>query len=429
MALSRPSVAVWATVIALTAGSAGFADAVPVGDEFQVNTYTNGDQEFQALAGTPDGGFIVVWESAGSDGFLDGVALQRYDSAGQAVGGELQVNTYTTAGQEDPSVAVGDDGAFVVVWDGDNFQDGDQRGIFGQRFDASANPVGDEFQVNAIGTADQNDAVVAKFSDGGFVVAWEDERAGAAEDVVARRFDSAGNPVGDEIEVNDFVVGDQEDIAIATDAADNFVVAWESFNQDGSFDAIVVRRFDSDGIPLAGETVVNVYTTGDQVNPSLAVQPDGSFVVAWEDDTRSAPDLRTVARFFDSAGNPISGEVEVSQIADQGNPAVAPGSDGSATIVWDSAGPDGSGLGVFGRSFDAAGGAIGDEFQVNVTTSGSQGYPAIAASDSDFLVVWRDLSGADGSGVGLFGRRLSADAIFTDGFESGDFSAWSSVSP
>ena len=58
---------------------------------------------------------------------------QRYDSAGQAVGTEFQVNSYTTTNslrRWRPART-----AFVVVWESD-FQDGPD-GVFGQRYDGA----------------------------------------------------------------------------------------------------------------------------------------------------------------------------------------------------------------------------------------------------------------------------------------------------
>jgi hypothetical protein len=54
------------------------------------------------------------------------------------LGGEFQVNTYTTGYQQGPSVASDPSGNFVVAWtDGTSFlsgEDGSLAGIFGQRF-------------------------------------------------------------------------------------------------------------------------------------------------------------------------------------------------------------------------------------------------------------------------------------------------------
>jgi hypothetical protein len=46
---------------------------------------------------------------------------------GAPLGGELAVNTYTTALQERPETACNDDGRFVIVWDSES-QDGDLSG-------------------------------------------------------------------------------------------------------------------------------------------------------------------------------------------------------------------------------------------------------------------------------------------------------------
>jgi hypothetical protein len=60
-----------------------------------------------------------VWQSAGSSGTdTDGTSIQgqRYDAGGNPVGGEFQVNSYTTGGQFMPSVAMDAEGNFIVTW-------------------------------------------------------------------------------------------------------------------------------------------------------------------------------------------------------------------------------------------------------------------------------------------------------------------------
>ena len=68
---------------------------------------------------------------------------------------------------------------------------------------------------------------------------------------------------------------------MAADADGDFVVAWQSFGQDGSIYGIFARRFSSAGAALASEFQVNTYTTDIQSCPSVAVDADGDFVVAW----------------------------------------------------------------------------------------------------------------------------------------------------
>ncbi len=53
-----------------------------------------------------------------------------------------------------------------------------------------------------------------------------------------------------------------------------------------------------------------------------------------------------------------------------------------------------------------------------------------ADGDGDFVVVWSSFgsSGSDSAGESIQGQRFAVP-LFTDGFESGDTSAWSNTVP
>lgn len=92
----------------------------PLGDEFQVNTYTNGNQQRSAVAAAPAGDFVVAWSSNGSAGSdTSGYSIQarRYDANGAPVGDQFQVNSSTAQSQTYPAVATDVLGNFVIVWE------------------------------------------------------------------------------------------------------------------------------------------------------------------------------------------------------------------------------------------------------------------------------------------------------------------------
>jgi hypothetical protein len=93
-----------------------------------------------------DGRFVITWSSSGQDGSSYGVYARRYQVDGTSAGSEFQVNTYTNHSQYHPSVAIGDDGRFVIVWSSYG-QDGSSYGVYGQRFQADGTPEGTEFQI------------------------------------------------------------------------------------------------------------------------------------------------------------------------------------------------------------------------------------------------------------------------------------------
>ncbi len=128
-----------AAALGLSLAAAARAEPpTPVGGEFQINAYTTGEQTRPSAAVEPDGDFVVVWQSFGSGGSdNDGSSIQgqRYAADGDPVGGQFQVNSYTTGFQISPAAAVDVDGRAIVVWQsaGSDGTDNDNS-IQGQRY-------------------------------------------------------------------------------------------------------------------------------------------------------------------------------------------------------------------------------------------------------------------------------------------------------
>ena len=118
-----------------------------MGSEFQVNTYTSSYQVTADITSLSDGGFVVTWQSSYQDGDEYGIYGQRYDSSGNVAGSEFQVSTSTTGRQEQAQVTALIDGGFVVAWQSP-YQDGSDYGIYGQRYDQYGNTAGSEFGIN-----------------------------------------------------------------------------------------------------------------------------------------------------------------------------------------------------------------------------------------------------------------------------------------
>ena len=144
------------------------SSGAPLGSDFQVNTYTTRNQAVPSVASRANGDFVVAWQSRGQDplgqdGSFRGVFGQRFDRFGNAAGTEFQVNTYTTGDQVNPRVVSRPNGDFVVAWQsapqpnpaGSVGQDGSRAGVFGQQFGASGTPQGAEFQINTYTTGNQ----------------------------------------------------------------------------------------------------------------------------------------------------------------------------------------------------------------------------------------------------------------------------------
>ena len=290
-----------------------------LGSEFQVNTFTPGMQYRPHVGRASDGRFVVSWTSQNADGDLYGIAARRYDASGNAIGSEFVVNTYTTGYQVFGELAVEAGGSFVAVWE-DYFtdRDGSGSGIFGQRYDAAGNRLGAEFQVNTYTTGRQALPSVSVSPAGGFVVAWASEFGdGNAYGTFARRFDAAGSPLGSDFVVNTYTLGDQYGLSgqVAHDARGNFVVSWISTGQDGSSYGSFAQRFSASGARRGAEFRVNTYTTGSQIRPASASDAVGNFLVTWDSAGQDGSDngvfaqrfggLRPAALAVDGLGNNV----------------------------------------------------------------------------------------------------------------------------
>ncbi|HRL76514.1 MAG TPA: PKD domain-containing protein, partial [Candidatus Accumulibacter phosphatis] len=292
--------------------------------------------------------------------------------------GEEQVNTYTPNSQSDAAVASLTGGGYVIAWTSYD-QDGSVDGVHAQRYSASGVAVGPEFRVNSTTASTQNDPAVAGLSDGGFVVTWQDSATdGSSYGVFGQRYDASGIAQGGEFPINTYTDNEQSGVKIA--AYDGgFVTTWTSWYQDGYGYGIYSQRFDNTGAKVGGETQVHSTNTYSQYGQDVAARSDGSHVIVW-------------------------------QSADS---------------------QDGSGWGVYGQRFDTTGAPVGTEFLVNTTTVSSQYQPRVAMlSDGDFVVVWYDDGGQDGSGGAVFAQRLNADGS-TDGgqFRVNEYTTGSQYQP
>ncbi|MEM8547104.1 MAG: hypothetical protein AAGF46_02970, partial [Pseudomonadota bacterium] len=231
---------------------------------------------------------------------------QRFAADGTPQGGEFQVNAYTTSLQFYPSVAMNAGGDFVIAWESWG-QDGQAPGIFAQRFAADGTPEGEEFPVNTHTTGHQGNPSAAIDADGSFVVAWRSaDQDGDRNGIFAQRFAAGGTPEGEEFSVNTYTTSDQFSPSVAMDADGNFVVAWESYLQDGDLFGVFAQRFTADGVPQGLEFPVNTYTARRQSLPSVSIDPEGGFIVAWTSGGQDGDDYGIFAKRY--TASPVANE-------------------------------------------------------------------------------------------------------------------------
>ncbi|MCA9093375.1 MAG: hypothetical protein KDA68_07805 [Planctomycetaceae bacterium] len=354
-----------------------------------------------------DGDFVIVWTSYDQDGSGSGIYAQRYNGNGIPQGSEFRVNSTTMGRQDNPAIAMDADGDFVITWDSYG-QDGDLYGIYAQRYNASGSPQGSEFRVNSHTTGSQAVPAIGMDADGDFVITWQSYgQDGSVMGIYSQRYNASGVPQGSEFRVNSYTTSHQYPSTVGMDDFGNFIIAWSSYEQDGSGMGTYAQRYNASGTPQGSEFRVNSYTTGNQWVPNIGVDTDGDFVISWVSDGQDGSGEGIYAQRYNASGVTLGGEFRVNTHTADHQRGVWIGIDsvGNFAITWISDGQDGSGFGVYAQRYYASGIPQGGEFQVNSHTTNNQLVSIIGMdADGDFVIAWTS-DGQDGSGNGVYARR------------------------
>ena len=332
---------------------------------------------------------------------------------------EFAVNSFVSANQTAPAIARFADGGFIIAWGTlDTTQDGDSSAIKAQRFDAAGNMVGAEFLVNSAATGSQFTPVVATLANGNFVIAWTSTDAtqdGSGYAIKAQLYDAAGVPIGSEYVVNSSTAGSQSTPNVTSLASGGFVVSWD----DSTGLDVRARLFGSDGAPLGADFVMNNLTTASQGYGDITALAGGGFVATWRttDTTQDGSGDALKARIFDANGVAIGGEFRVNTAgAGYENAGTATAlSNGNFVIAWKTTDTtqDGSSSAIKAQIFSATGVKLGGEFLVNTAGVGQQSSPVVTdLADGGFLVSWETFDTTqDGSGGAIKAQVFDANGV------------------
>jgi hypothetical protein len=164
-------------------------------------------------------------------------------------------------------------------------------------------------------------------------------------------------------------------------------------------------------VPIGLDFALNNQIFSDQftsatLRPSVAQASNGNLLAVWTSDTQDGDDLGVYGRLFNSAGVALGNEFRItnSTADDQFDPAVAADSQGRFVVTWSI---DTSGnRDIYARRFDASGIALGSEFKANSTAGDDENQSAVAFDDAgNFIVAWTRKNSGD---TDIFARRFNA---------------------
>lgn len=221
-------------------------------------------------------------------------------------------------------------------------------------------------------------------SNGNFVIACQNFcHEGWNYGICYQRYDPSGIAQGCYTKVNeDEMSGFSPNIAM--DGEGNFVIVWQGIRND-SYD-IYFQRYNVSGYPLGGNVKVNT-GVANFVDPAIAMNENGNFVIAWADDING----NVFCQRYNTAGMAQGGNVQVNNAVNAWYAVVAMDESGKFVIGW-TTNRDNYGD-IYYQQYDSIGAAQGGNIKVN---NGAQAWSS-SAVDMDwrgnFVIVWGDYYG------------------------------------
>jgi hypothetical protein len=340
-----------------------------------------GDECSQAAATSDGSSYLVVWR-AGSEASAD-IAGRRVTHGGVVLDREPIAVSSGPLIQEQPAVSF-NGASYVVTW-----QDG--RNGYYDIYAARVAPTGEVLDPQGVPvcTADSSQEVpaVACAGDSGGLIAWLDRRTGQNNPAVrAIRIDSLCHPTGPEMAPGGALVrtfANQNYPAVAFDG-ENYLVAWED-ERAGANNRDVYGALLSNSGQLLEPGVFRVAVASNLQQAPAVAFGDSVYLVVWEDtrvpynnyDIYGARVSRD-GRVLDPAGIPIMYQYNYSQRI----PTVA--FDGTNFLTaWQT-----DGVAALQGKFVNPAGQVLDSAPLSVPSPEVATHPTTAFGDSAYLVAW-----------------------------------------
>jgi hypothetical protein len=364
--------------LALPAAGAGAA-LTPAGPAVRVDAEDPAcRQQLPTVRALADGRFVAVWEHRGELFGDPSVRARLFAADGRPLGATFEV---AAAPAWEPSVAAAPDGGFVALW---KRPDGFGQ-VAARRFDAAGAPAGSAHVVAepyGIGRAP-----VTALDSGGFAFA-----LGQFQRVDARLLDDSGAPAGNFIPIAIEPVGLFSQARYGHPSIDaapaGFVVAYQR-TEGPDFDVFGARvRLPGLADPATYDVDVVATPDGELLDgPAVAAAADGSWLIAWREQTFQGFDHRLWGMRVAPGGNPgPAHRLDPGRMLVLSAPAAAAVEDHFA-VAWPGRADSGTDPAVLVRPV-GAGGPLGPPLTVH--RSPQPAYPSLGIGAGTGLVAWQE---------------------------------------
>jgi hypothetical protein len=387
------------------------------GDVTNVIAGGQGESSSRTVAEMSNGDYRVVWED-------HGVYTRLFGPNGAPLSKPVLVDSNPL--DAEATVAINDQGTYVIAWSVPLSGKGGQATVFADRFNAKGVMTADVTTTAQAGDVCHQPAVAID-SAGDFVEAFTIGPPHSAGNIEFIMVNAAGH-----ISSTNFATPSGcSDPSVAMTPSGKFVLAWSQANQGGGQD-ILAQRFNAKGVPQ-GSTITVATSTHAETQPSVAINAKGDFVVAYTQIWNQTPvheglinttndQTIVAAALFNAQGNQVGQTIGVAgglAVTDSAyDPSAAMDAKGNFVIGYTLGGSYGSFVpgdgipAVFANAYDITGAL--QQSAINLAIGGLKDdyHPSVALSASGHLAaVWEN-----------FGAKLQGDVagtgVFTQTFKN-----------
>ena len=371
--------------------------------------------------------YLVVWHNTWG-GSRD-IYGRRLDGEGNLLTSfTISTGSYDRA---QPAVAYDEiNDNYLVVWSQDFYGNGTDWDLYGRLIPWSGpEPTMTAFPIESNSRSQLVPEVAFALVQQEFLVVWNNDDGATPLDIEGRRVLLDGTfPFNSVVSVASGATHrTSPDIAYNL-ARNEYLVTYDLAGAD-----ILATRLTAGGVVLAGGEFAIADWPDAESRPAVAACRGGAdqYFVAWQ-STVSANNNDVFGRFVTGGGVPDGAPVHfVSFAGDEQQPDVTCHAGiAEYLVVWEHQYSNTTGpFGIDGQLLTTSG-ELSEGFAIRSVYIGETGVcsrPATAAGEQGFLVAWEhDRQGT--SFQDIHGRIVMA-ALFKDGFESGNTTAWSSTNP
>lgn len=380
------------------------ADLEVIRDEFQVNQSTFLKQDHATVSMTQNGDSLITWHDFGGiDG--DGLAAvgRLFDSIGNPLTDEFIINETTTGNQRLPDVDSNGENIFVIVWN--SFIEGEGNNVFAKLISSLGTVLVNEYKVNDAVSESKIHPDVTMYSNGDFIVIWDQEEQGQLNYYV-KLFDSYGTLIDGPFKVNKILsVGPSEPGGksglpdIAVNETGDAVAVWERISSTDV--SIAGRLFNIYTKKASKEILIDPPAGGIiQSRPMVDINEAGDIIVTWIEYQIADATYDVYAMKYHASINKWGNKISPHHSPDgiQALPAVKIIENGQFVIVWTSDND------VYMRFYNAREVPLSKEIIVNSTQEDIQKRPAIDLFEYldhiSMIITWEGYGqGVDNYGI------------------------------